>query len=50
MQEHFGDGFSEIDEPLSVNNRTVLFFSNDENTCRGHSQDLKDGRLYFYDK
>ena len=50
MQENFGDGFSEIDEALSVNKRTELFFSNDENTCRGQSQDLQDGRLYFYHK
>ena len=40
MQEYFSDDVSEIDEPLSVNNRTELFFRNDENTCTEHSTDL----------
>ena len=51
MQEYFSDDVSKIDEALSVNNRTELFFSNDENTCTEHSNDLRrGGRLYSYDK
>ena len=40
MQENFSDDVPEIDGPLSVNNRTELFFRNDENTCTEHSNDL----------
>ena len=48
MQEYFSDDVSEIDEPLSVNNRTELFFSNDENTCTEHSNDFEeDGFIHM---
>ena len=43
MQENFSDDVSEIDELLSVNKkRTELYFSNDENTCTEHPNNLDE--------
>ena len=45
MQENFSDDVSEIDEPLSVKkkpNRIIFQFSNDENTCTEHPNNLEE--------
>ena len=44
MQENLSDDVSEIDEPLSVEKkpRTELYFSNDENTCTEHPNNLDE--------
>ena len=50
MQENFSDDVSEIDEPLSVKKktRTELYFSNDENACTEHPNNLdEDGFIHM---